>query len=283
MNRHNLQSMDVPFPGEGSCPVLEVRDLCVEYRRRKHAGAAQVIRAVDHVSFSLQKGRTLGLVGESGSGKSTLAKAIIRLAPVCSGDILVKGGSVQGLSDREFMTVRRKIQMVFQDPYYTLNPRMTVAAMLDEPMRIHFPGRSAEERRTRALQLLEQVGLGEDALARYPHQFSGGQRQRIGIARAMAVEPEVLLCDEAVSALDVSVQAQIVNLLQDLQEMHGFAYLFIGHDLSVIEHISDEVMVMESGRVVEHAAADELYRNPVHPYTRRLLDAVPVLSSLGYE
>ena len=171
--------------------------------------------------------------------------------------------------------------MVFQDPYHTLNPRMTVSAMLDEPMRIHFPKRPAVERRARAVQLLEQVGLGEDALARYPHQFSGGQRQRIGIARAMAVEPDVLLCDEAVSALDVSVQAQIVNLLQDLQEKHGFAYLFIGHDLAVIEHISDEVMVMESGRVVEHASADALYQNPSHPYTRRLLNAVPVLSSLA--
>jgi len=281
MNRQNFQSMDKDCPGADRCPVLEVRDLTVEYHRRKHAGTSQVIRAVDHVSFSLQKGRTLGLVGESGSGKSTLAKAIIRLAPVCAGDILVDGGSVIGWSDRQFMAVRRKIQMVFQDPYYTLNPRMTVAAMLDEPMRIHFPGRSAEERRTRALHLLEQVGLGEDALARYPHQFSGGQRQRIGIARAMAVEPEVLLCDEAVSALDVSVQAQIVNLLQDLQEMHGFAYLFIGHDLAIIEHISDEVMVMESGRVVEYASADALYQNPSHPYTRRLLNAVPVLSSLA--
>lgn len=262
-------------------PILEVRDLSVEFHRRTGPGQGHVLRAVDRVSFSLSKGRTLGLVGESGSGKSTLAKAIIRLAPVCSGDILVNGGSILGLSEADFMRVRRRIQMVFQDPYHSLNPRMTVSAMLDEPMRIHFPKRPAVERRARAVQLLEQVGLGEDALARYPHQFSGGQRQRIGIARAMAVEPDVLLCDEAVSALDVSVQAQIVNLLQDLQEKHGFAYLFIGHDLAVIEHISDEVMVMESGRVVEHASADALYQNPSHPYTRRLLNAVPVLSSLA--
>lgn len=235
------------------------------------------LRAVDGVSFMVRQGATVGLVGESGSGKSTLGKAIIRLVPVTGGTILYRDRVISSLSRKAFFPLRKSIQMIFQDPFTALNPRMTIAASLSEPLAIHFPERSPRENRERAAELLDKVGLKPEDLNRYPHEFSGGQRQRIGIARALAGEPELLICDEPVSALDVSVQAQIINLLQDLQDELGLTYLFIAHDLAVVEHISDEVLVMTQGRIVEQAQAEELYRHPRHEYTRRLLAAVPGL------
>jgi oligopeptide transport system ATP-binding protein len=260
--------------------ILEVKNLRVWYPM-KSAGAVEFVKAVDEVSFSMESGKTLGLVGESGSGKSTIGRAIVRLAPLRAGEIRFRGKSITGLSDSGFSRVRKKIQMIFQDPYYTLNPRMTIGVMLAEPIKIHFPGTSAKEIQDQSVDYLEQVGLDADAMQRYPHQFSGGQRQRIGIARAMTVKPEILICDEVVSALDVSVQAQIVNLLQDLQQTNGFSYLFIGHDLAVIEHISDRVMVMQNGKIVESGTPEAIYSHPEQEYTRRLLDAVPKLPSLS--
>ncbi len=260
--------------------ILEVEDLSVWYSSRVERRMEHV-KAVDGVTFSLEEGKTTGLVGESGSGKSTIARSIVRLAPLKTGSILYRGTPIHTLSNAGFKEMRKKIQMIFQDPYHTLNPRMTVGKMLEEPLKIHFPKMTPTQRRDRAVELLEQVELDATALGRYPHQFSGGQRQRIGIARAMTVEPEILICDEAVSALDVSVQAQIVNLLQDLQERHGFTYLFIGHDLAVIEHISDWVMVMQHGKLVEAGTPEQIYLSPEQSYTRGLLAAVPKLESLG--
>lgn len=256
--------------------LLEVCDLKVWYNTRRQ-GKLQTVKAVDGVSFKLIEGKTTGLVGESGSGKSTIGRSLVRLAPITAGSLFYRGVSIGELNERAFAGIRKKIQMIFQDPYHSLNPRMTVAAMLEEPMKLHFPQWNAERRRSRSRELLDQVGLPETSLTRYPHQFSGGQRQRLGIARAMTVEPEILICDEAVSALDVSVQAQIINLLQDLQEQYGFTYLFIGHDLAVVEHISDQVLVMQHGRIVESGTPDAIYANPQHAYTRRLLEAVPKL------
>lgn len=259
--------------------LLEVRDLRVWFPVRGGWLRRTVdhIHALDDVSFKMQPGVTVGLVGESGSGKSTLGKAIIRLAPVTGGTIRYRDRDISRLSRKAFFPLRKSIQMIFQDPFTALNPRMTIAASLIEPLAIHFPERSPRENRQRAAELLGKVGLKPEHLDRYPHEFSGGQRQRIGIARALAVEPELLICDEPVSALDVSVQAQIINLLQDLQDELGLTYLFIAHDLAVVEHISDEVLVMTQGRIVEQAEAEELYRHPRHEYTRRLLAAVPGL------
>ena len=259
--------------------LLEVRDLrvCFPVRGGWLRRTVDYIRAVDGVSFTVPAGATVGLVGESGSGKSTLGKAIIRLAPVTGGTIHYRGQVISGLSRKAFFPLRKSIQMIFQDPFTALNPRMTIATILSEPLAIHFPERSPKENRERAAALLGKVGLQPEHLNRYPHEFSGGQRQRIGIARALAVEPEFIICDEPVSALDVSVQAQIINLLQDLQDELGLTYLFIAHDLAVVEHISDEVLVMTQGRIVEQADAETLYRQPQHEYTRRLLAAVPGL------
>jgi oligopeptide transport system ATP-binding protein len=233
------------------------------------------IRAVDDISFSVPEGATVGLVGESGSGKSTTGKAIIRLAPITAGSIVYRGTELTTLSRRDFLPFRKKIQMIFQDPYNSLNPRLTVEAIVGEALEIHFPKMNRAARRARVLELLDLVGLEAKHIDRYPHEFSGGQRQRIGIARTLAVEPEFIICDEPVSALDVSVQAQIVNLLQDLQKRLKLTYLFISHDLAVVEHICSHVLVMQSGKIVEAAPAEELYRNPQHDYTRRLLAAVP--------
>jgi len=223
------------------------------------------------------QGKTVGLVGESGSGKSTIGNAIIKLVPVTSGKILYRGKDIAVLDTQGFFPLRREIQMIFQDPFNSLNPRMTIADCLIEPMEIHFPERDAVAHRQKAAELLGRVGLNPDHLDRYPHEFSGGQRQRIGIARALGMEPRFLICDEPVSALDVSVQAQIVNLLQDLQEELGLTYLFIAHDLAVVEHISDEVLVMTGGKIVEQASAEAIYARPQHEYTRKLLAAVPRL------
>ncbi len=235
------------------------------------------IRAVDDVSFTVQPGTAKGLVGESGSGKTTIGRCLVRLLQPSSGSIRYNQVEIGTLSKRAFFPYRKKMQMIFQDPFNSLNPRMSIEQILREPLSIHFPELSPVQARKRAMQLLDQVGLQASHLKRYPHEFSGGQRQRIGIARALAVEPEFIVCDEPVSALDVSVQATIINLLQDLQEELGLTYLFIAHDLAVVEHISDEVLVMTQGRIVEQASAQDIYRSPQHPYTRELLEAVPQL------
>ncbi len=260
-------------------PLIEVKDLKAHYPvyggvTRKVTG---LVKAVDGVSFSIAKGGTTGLVGESGSGKTTTGRAIVRLAPVTAGSIIYEGIEISELGRGAFFPYRKKIQMIFQDPFNSLNPRMTVYKIISEPLDIHFPGWTRRRKRERAAELLEKTGLETGHMDRYPHEFSGGQRQRIGIARALAVEPEFLICDEPVSSLDVSVQAQIINLLRDLQEEMRLTYLFIAHDLAVIEHISDYALVMTEGKIVEQAPADEIYRNPRHDYTKKLLAAVPRL------
>lgn len=233
------------------------------------------VRAVDGVSFEIPKGKTVGLVGESGSGKSTLGRALIHLTPATSGTVIYKGTDILTLPPRAFRPYRKQIQMIFQDPFNSLNPRLTVFSIIGEALEIHFPTMTRSDRRERVAQLLAKVGLEKDHMQRYPHQFSGGQRQRIGIARALAVEPEFIICDEPVSALDVSVQAQIINLLQNLQEELGLTYLFIAHDLAVVEHISDFVLVMNQGKIVEAATAAAIYEQPQNDYTKKLLAAVP--------
>ena len=235
------------------------------------------VTAVDDVSFAVPKGKTVGLVGESGSGKTTLARALVKLQATSSGRILYQGRDIAPMDESTFRPLRKEIQMVFQDPFGSLNPRLTIAQTLTEPMVIHFPQQSAAERKDQAAALLRKVGLSPDHLGRRPREFSGGQRQRIGIARALAVQPQFIICDEAVSALDVSIQAQIVNLLQDLQEELGLTYLFIGHDLAVVEHISDHILVLHRGRLVESGPAAQICQDPQHDYTRRLLAAVPTL------
>ena len=234
-----------------------------------------VVRAVDGVSFSIPAGKTLGLVGESGSGKTTVARTLLRLTEPTSGSFRLGGEDVFALAPMPLRALRRRIQIVFQDPYSSLNPRMTVRQTLREPLEIHRLA-SGKERDTRVGALLDEVGLDTELADRYPHELSGGQRQRVGIARALSVEPTFLVCDEPVSALDVSVQAQVLNLLTDLQQQRGLTYLFIAHDLAVVKHIADDVAVMYLGRIVERAAAATIYDLPRHPYTRSLLSAVPV-------
>lgn len=235
------------------------------------------VKAVDGISFSVPRGKTVGLVGESGCGKTTTGRAISRLVPVTEGTIHYEGVELSSLSHHAFQSYRKKMQVIFQDPFGSLNPRMTIYSIIAEPIDIHFKDWSRSQKEDRVADLLSRVGLDPTFMQRYPHQFSGGQRQRIGIARALAVEPEFIICDEPVSALDVSVQAQIVNLLQDLQDEFGLTYLFIAHDLAVVEHISDRVLVMSEGKIVEQASAEAIYNNPQHPYTQKLLAAVPQL------
>ncbi len=235
----------------------------------------QNVKAVDGISFYIKKGETLGLVGESGCGKSTAGRTIMRLYDPTAGEIIYNGIDVAKLSQKDFMSYRKKIQMIFQDPYASLDPRMTVADIIGEPMDIHNLA-SGKERQERIFELLEKVGLGKNHANRYPHEFSGGQRQRIGIARALSVMPEFIICDEPISALDVSIQAQIVNMLEDLQNEIGLTYLFIAHDLSMVRHISNRVGVMYLGNLMEVTSSNELYNNPLHPYTVALLSSIPV-------
>jgi peptide/nickel transport system ATP-binding protein/oligopeptide transport system ATP-binding protein len=235
------------------------------------------IKAVQDVSFAIEEGKTLGLVGESGSGKSTVARAILKLTKATGGEVFWRDREILAMNESQFRPLRKDMQMVFQDPYGSLNPRMTIEEIIAEPIRIHFRQQNANDRRETVTGLLQRVGLPKESLWRYPHEFSGGQRQRIGIARALAVQPKFLICDEPVSALDVSVQAQIINLLRDLQDESGLTYLFIAHDLAVVEHMSDEIVVMHRGRVVEQGAAESICENPQHDYTRKLLAAVPAL------
>ena len=258
-------------------PLVEVRDL---HKRYPIGGgpfgrARAWVHAVEGVSLAIHAGETLGLVGESGCGKSTLGRLMLRLLEPTAGDVLFDGRSLLALSPRELRAMRRQMQIIFQDPYGSLNPRMRVASIVGEGLAIHRVG-TRRERRARVEELLELVGLPPDAGNRHPHEFSGGQRQRIGIARALAVGPRFIVADEAVSALDVSIQAQILNLLQDLQRRFGLTLLFIAHDLRVVEHVSDRVAIMYLGRIVECGPREEIYRNPRHPYTRTLLSAVPV-------
>lgn len=257
--------------------LLEIKHLKVYF---EHADGffsrhTSFIKAVDDVSFQIIKGTTVGLVGESGSGKTTIGRSIIKLVPLTAGEILYEGKAISNFSSKEFFPYRKKIQMIFQDPFNSLNPRMTVYDIIAEPLDIHFKALRRKEKIERVANLLEKVHLSADSMGRYPHQFSGGQRQRIGIARALAVEPEFIICDEPVSALDVSVQARIINLLQDLQNELGLTYLFVAHDLAVIEHVSNFVLVMTEGKIVEQASADAIYKRPQHPYTKKLLEAVP--------
>jgi peptide/nickel transport system ATP-binding protein len=255
--------------------VLEVRNLGKSFYTREGFFGQKEFKAVKDVSFKLPRGKTLGVVGESGSGKTTVGLTLLRLHKATQGEALFEGKDILSMSDKEFMAYKRRIQIIFQNPYASLNPRFTVGQILMEPMRIHDIGANDSERADIAQQLLKRVGLPPAAFNRYPHEFSGGQRQRIAIARCLTLKPKVLVCDESVSALDVSVQAQVLNLLQELQEEYGMSYIFISHDLAVVKYISDQVMVMNQGEVVEMANSDELYRNPTHPYTRTLLSAIP--------
>ncbi|MDC4846021.1 ABC transporter ATP-binding protein [Acinetobacter baumannii] len=255
--------------------ILEVKDLKKSFYSRKGLFGKEEFQAVKGVSFKLAKGKTLGLVGESGSGKTTVGLLLMRLHQASGGQALIEGKDILSLTEKEFAKYQRKIQIIFQNPYASLNPRFTIGQILLEPMQIHGIGKDDAERKQIALGLLERVNLPEQAYYRYPHEFSGGQRQRIAIARCLTLKPEILICDESVSALDVSVQAQVLNLLQDLQDEFGLSYIFISHDLSVVKYISDQVMVMNHGEVVEIANSDELYTHPQHDYTKRLLQAIP--------
>ena len=287
-----MQAQDVPVTEAVSLPkvdfaerkrglvggeeiILEVRDLKKSFFSRKGLFGKDEFQAVKGASFQLAKGKTLGLVGESGSGKTTIGLLLMRLQQASGGQALFQGKDILAMSEKEFAQYQRKIQIIFQNPYASLNPRFTVGQILMEPMQVHKIGANDNERKKMALELLERVSLPAQAFDRYPHEFSGGQRQRIAIARCLTLKPEILICDDSVSALDVSVQAQVLNLLQDLQDEFGLSYIFISHDLSVVKYISDQIMVMNHGDIVEIANSDELYQSPQHDYTKRLLSSIP--------
>lgn len=253
-------------------PLVEVRSL----KQHFSVGKGITLKAVDNISFSIHAGETLGLVGESGSGKTTTGRSILQLNKPTSGDVLYKGMAINRLSKKKLKQLRKEVQIIFQDPYSSLNPRMRIIDIIGRPLDLHNLVNTKEQRTARVVELLELVGLTPEHAMRYPHEFSGGQRQRIGIARALAVNPEFIICDEPLSALDVSIQAQIVKLLKELQQKLGLTYLFIAHDLSMIKHICDRVAVMNSGKIIELAESEELYTNPLHPYTKNLLAAVPI-------
>jgi peptide/nickel transport system ATP-binding protein len=259
----------------GDAIVLDVKNLGKSFYSREGLFGKREFKAVKDVSFRLPKGKTLGLVGESGSGKTTVGLTLMRLHEATTGEAYFEGKDLLSMSPKEFMAYKRRIQIIFQNPYASLNPRFTVGQILVEPMQIHGIGDSAQARTDMAFELLDKVGLPEVSFYKYPHEFSGGQRQRIAIARCLTMRPDILICDESVSALDVSVQAQVLNLLQDLQDEYGLSYIFISHDLAVVKYISDEVMVMNEGEIVEIANSDEIYRDPKKPYTKRLLASIP--------
>lgn len=258
---------------------MDKKDILVEVKHLKqyfNQGKHNEVRAIDDISFEIFKGETFGLVGESGSGKSTTGKAIIKLNDVTDGQVLYEGVNIQNIKKRkDLLKFNKKIQMIFQDPYASLNPRLKVMDIVAEGIDIHGLAKDKKERKKRVYDLLETVGLRKSHANRYPHEFSGGQRQRIGIARALAVQPEFIIADEPISALDVSIQAQVVNLMQKLQREHNITFLFIAHDLSMVKYISDRIAVMHLGKIVELGPADEIYNNPLHPYTKSLLSAVP--------
>lgn len=256
--------------------LLRVKGLKKYFPVKKGFGGRKVqyVKAVDNVNFHIYKGETFGLVGESGCGKSTTGRTLIRLYDVTEGEILFDGTDISRMKEKELLPYRKKMQMIFQDPYSSLDARMTVSDIIGEPLDIHKIA-SGKDRKDRIAELLENVGLKQEHANRYPHEFSGGQRQRVGIARALAVNPEFIICDEPISALDVSIQAQVVNMLEDIQSQYGITYLFIAHDLSMVRHISDRIGVMYLGNLVEIAESDELYENPLHPYTQALLSAIP--------
>ena len=268
---------DTQTVDESVAPILKVEDLKVYYPIRSGILMRTVghVKAVDGISFDIYPGQTLGLVGESGCGKTTAGRAILRLLPVTDGVVTYQGQNLATLDKRALRSIRRQVQIIFQDPYNSLNPRLTVQSVLSEAMLVHGIGTSRRDRIARAASLLDEVGLESDHLSRYPHEFSGGQRQRICVARALAVEPKFIICDESVSALDVSVQAQVLNLLKELQEERGLTYIFISHDLSVVKFMSDMMAVMESGHIVEFGPSQTIYANPKHAYTQRLIEAIP--------
>lgn len=258
-------------------PLLRVEHLRTHFDVTKGIfSAKQIVKAVDDVSFTVGKGETYGLVGESGCGKSTLGRTLVKIYPATEGKIIYDGKDIAKLNKTEEKEFRREVQMIFQDPYASLNPRMTVGEIIKEPMEIHGILGSASEREERAAELLKLVGLKPDHIRRYPHEFSGGQRQRISIARTLSLNPKFIICDEPISALDVSIQAQIINLLKEIQEEMGISYLFVAHDLSMVNYISDRIGVMYLGHLVEEGEADELYSHPLHPYTQALLSAIPI-------
>ncbi len=263
--------------------LVRAENVSTTFVSQKSFGKKAVVRAVTEVDLEIAEGETLGLVGESGCGKSTLGRTLLRLLEPSGGKIVFDGVDVTDASQHALRPLRKKMQMIFQDPYASLNPRMTIGSAIAEPLVIHDLAKTREEREARVQELLAKVGLRPEAARRYPHEFSGGQRQRVGIARALAVRPRFIVCDEPISALDVSIQAQIVNLLQDLQEAEQLTYLFISHDLKIVQHVCDRVAVMYLGRIVELAEAKTLYREPKHPYTQALLSAVPRIDAAKRE
>lgn len=275
----NLDNTELAHKDPADEVVLQASDLSKVFKMKTRKGWRSIendVRAVNQVSFTLKRGETIGLVGESGCGKSTLAKMLVRLIEASEGGLDLLGRNMLTLGEEDMRQARRKIQMIFQDPYSSLNPRMTVGEIIGESWEVFPDIVPPDERSNRISELLNQVGLNKSDADRYPHQFSGGQRQRIGIARALAVEPEVIICDEPVSALDVSVQAQVINLLMDIQKDTGVSYVFIAHDLSIVRHISDRVMVMYLGEIVEGGVTQDVFERPQHPYTTALLSSVPV-------